>query len=358
MTRIAIIADDLTGALDTASPFACRRARAICLTEPGSISKLVHSEAQVLSVSTNSRHLAPKQAAEVVRRAAEEINEWQPDIVLKKIDSRLKGNVTQESAAVASVFGFKRLLLSPAAPDIGRYVRNGSVTGVGVEKPVSIAERFADSGLASDIPDVTSREVMSDVVRGFLERRDRLPICSRGFAVALAEHMFPGPLRVAPAVEEPILIAIGSRDEVTAQQRKALCEAGQFVCLEAPEGRVPDKVPAVSHLLLFCAGTMQPQAESVARTFADGVRRVAAALKPRTLLCSGGDTALAFLRSVGQTGLEILGEVAPGLPLSAAKIAGRHVSFISKSGGFGGASTLLELFTEKPTRAGFGLAQT
>jgi D-threonate/D-erythronate kinase len=358
MTRIAIIADDLTGALDTASPFACRGARAICLTEPGSISKLVHTEAQVLSVSTNSRHMAPEQAAEVVRSTAEEIRDWKPDIVLKKIDSRLKGNVAQESAAVASVFGFKRLLLVPAAPDIGRYVRDGAVAGFGVEKPVPIAERFSESELASDVPDITSREAMFDVARDYLERRDRLSVCSRGFAVALAEHIYPGPLRPAPAVEEPVLIAIGSRDEVTVRQRKALCEAGRFVCLEAPEGKVPDKVPAVSHLLLFCAGTMQPQAEGVARTFAGGVCRVAAALKPRSLLCSGGDTALAFLRSAGQTVLEILGEVAPGLPISVVNIAGRHVGFISKSGGFGGASTLLDLFKEKPVKAGLRLAHT
>lgn len=358
MTRIAIIADDLTGALDTASPFACRGVRSMCLTEPSATSEGASSDAVVLSVSTNSRHMAPEQAAEVVRRAAEEIRDWLPDIVLKKIDSRLKGNVAQESAAVASVYGLKRLLLSPAAPDIGRYVRNGAVAGVGVEKPVSIAERFADSGLASDVPDVMSRDAMMDVVRSFLEGRDRLPVCSRGFAVALAEQLFPGPLQVTPAVEEPILVAIGSRDEVTARQRKALCDAGRFVCLEAPEGRVPEIVPAVSHLLLFCAGTMQAQAESVARTFAEGVCRVVAALEPRTLLCSGGDTALAFLRSVGQTGLEILGEVAPGLPISVVNIAGRRVGFISKSGGFGGASTLLDLFTEKPARAGLGLAQT
>jgi uncharacterized protein YgbK (DUF1537 family) len=185
-----------------------------------------------------------------------------------------------------------------------------------------------------------------------------LSVCSRGFAVALAEQIFLGPLRPAPAVEEPVLIAIGSRDDVTAQQRKALCEAGRFVCLEAPEGRVPDKVPPVSHLLLFCSGTMQPQADGVARTFADGVSRVAAALKPRSLLCSGGDTTLAFLRSVGQTGLEILGEVAPGLPISGVNIAGRHVGFISKSGGFGGASTLVDLFKEKPVKAGLRLAHT
>jgi uncharacterized protein YgbK (DUF1537 family) len=357
MTRIAIIADDLTGALDTASPFACRGARAICLTDPGVIGD-VHSEAEVLSVSTNSRHMAPEQAADVVRGVTEEIREWKPDIVLKKIDSRLKGNVTQESVAVASVFGFKRLLVVPAAPDIGRYVRNGAVTGFGVEKPVAIAERFGGSGLPSDIPDVTSREVMSELARGYLERRDRLTVCSRGFAVALAEQLFPGPLRVAPAVEEPVLIAIGSRDEATERQRKALCEAGRFICLEAPEGRVPDKVPASSHLLLFCAGTVQQEAESVARTFAGGVVRVAAVLKPRTLLCSGGDTALAFLRSAGQRGLEILGEVAPGLPISRVSLGSRGIKFISKSGGFGGASTLLDLFAGKPAYASLGLTRT
>lgn len=358
MTRIAIIADDLTGALDTASPFACQGARSVCLADPGAISAYVHRETEVLSVSTNSRHMTPEQAADVARRAAEEIAGWQPDIVLKKIDSRLKGNVAQESAAVASVFGFKRLLVVPAAPDIGRYVRGGAVEGFAIDKPVSVAGRLGGGGLAMDVPDVTSAEAMLKIAQGSLARRDRLTVCSRGFALALAAFLFPGPPRLASALEEPVLIAIGSRDEVTARQRKALCEAGRFVCLEASGGSVPEKIPEASHLLLFCDGTMQPEAERVARTFADGVRRAAAALKPRTVLCSGGDTALAILRNLGQTGFEILGEVAPGLPLAKACLAGRQVGFISKSGGFGGTSTLLDVFGEGPAGAGFGLTRT
>ena len=89
MSRIAIIADDLTGALDTASPFACMGARVICLANPEAISAEAWEGTDVLSVSTNSRHLDAAQAARVVHEAARKLLAFKPDFVLKKIDDVL-----------------------------------------------------------------------------------------------------------------------------------------------------------------------------------------------------------------------------------------------------------------------------
>ena len=91
--------------------------------------------ADVVSVSTNSRNVSPAQAAATVRAAAESIRSLSPDIVLKKIDSRLKGHVAVESDSVAAIFGRNHLLIVPAAPDVGRYVINGAVEGAELLNP-------------------------------------------------------------------------------------------------------------------------------------------------------------------------------------------------------------------------------
>ena len=215
MTRVAIIADDLTGALDTASPFACRGAKTICFTEPEAINFKAAAGADVISVSTNSRNLPPDHADAKVKAAAESILALSPDIVLKKIDSRLKGNVAVECDAVAAVFGRDHLLVVPAAPDVGRYVMNGAVNGAGVAQPINVLPVVCRQHL----PDQDSGRRLA---RGYAEcgsvihdGRGMLPVCSRGFAVALAEHLYPDRCMEKASLNQPWLVAIGSRDTVT-----------------------------------------------------------------------------------------------------------------------------------------------
>jgi D-threonate/D-erythronate kinase len=347
VTRVAIIADDLTGALDTASPFACRGAKTLCFTNPDAIDLNAAADADVISVSTNSRHMAPHLAAENVRIAAEKIRELSPDIVLKKVDSRLKGNVREEADAVADIFGFERMLVAPAAPDIGRFVLQGAIVGAGVEIPISVASRFSGSALHFDIPDITSSDAMKTLALVTLDHKATLTVCSRGFAVAVAECLFSSGVVPSVSLETPHLVAIGSRDPITTEQQKAICGGGAFVCVEAPEGKVPEQLPSTVQLLIHCTGSIQGSTETVAKRFAEGVVRAATTLMPATVLCSGGDTASAVLRTFGQSFLQVLGEAAPGLPMSRITLGQRELIFISKSGGFGGPSTLLEVFANQ-----------
>lgn len=350
MTRVVIIADDLTGALDTASPFASRGARTICVTSADAVTENALPDCEVLAVSTNTRHLQADEASAVVHTVAEAVKRWQPDIVLKKVDSRLKGNVGNETAVIAKVFGIKTMPVVPAAPDIGRYVKGGTIIGHGVAYPIAVAERFAGYGFAVDIPEVTSLASIRNVVQGYLKDRQSVFVCSRGFAVTLAEQFFPTPPSISCMLEDPVLVVIGSRDEVTARQRELLCASGKFTCLECIDGRVPAMTKVTQQLLLFCSGDIQQNPAVVAEIFSDGVRKAAQTMKPKTLLCSGGDTAKAVLSSFGRSFLEVLGEVAPGLPVSCVNIDSDEVKFVSKSGGFGEPLALLELFTPCPAR--------
>lgn len=344
MSRIAIIADDLTGALDTASPFACMGARVICLANPEAISAEAWEGTDVLSVSTNSRHLDAAQAARVVHEAARKLLAFKPDFVLKKIDSRLKGNIAAESSAVAEVFGYQKLLVAPAAPDIGRNVKQGKIVGRGVSAPINIAEKFISQSLACTIPDIGSMQAMQTEGQRFLESRDSLPVCSRGFAVALAQALFPGGQSLPTPLAEPVLLAIGSRDPVTAVQVAQLCASGKFISIEAPDGQVPLQWPETKRLLVFCTGEVSKDTQAVGNTFAAGMKDVMMKLQPKSLLVSGGDTAEALLRCYCQSQLRILGEVASGLPVSSVELDANSVIFISKSGGFGKSTTLLDIF--------------
>lgn len=344
MSRIAIIADDLTGALDAASPFACAGARVNCLTNPGAISAEAWADTDVVSVSTNSRQLAAADAASAVREAALKLVPFRPDFVLKKIDSRLKGNIAVESSVVADVFGYQGLLVAPAAPDIGRHVEHGNIVGHGVSEPIDIAEKFTSQSRVYNIPDIGSMKDMHTAAQCFIKRNDTLPVCSRGFAVALAQALFSGGHCLSNPLADPVLIAIGSRDPVTALQVEELSASGEFVVVAAPGGHIPRQWPDTNRLVMFCTGDISNDTQAVANRFAHGLKEVIMNLRPKALLVSGGDTAEAVLRCHGQSQLRILGEVAPGLPVSSVQLGANSIIFISKSGGFGKPTTLLDLF--------------
>jgi uncharacterized protein YgbK (DUF1537 family) len=346
MKRIAIIADDLTGALDTASPFACNGARTFCFTSPDAVNAEPLQEANVISVTTNSRHLAPGDAQAAAERAALRLSAWRPDVVLKKVDSRLKGNIAVECKAMAGVFGRNCLIVAPAAPDIGRFVEGGAVVGHGVDQPINVQERFAQFALPIEVPEATSRDQMNSIAKQVLSNRNCLPVCSRGLAQALVDIEYPSTKGEVTNLERPILVGIGSRDPVTAAQVEGLCSAGGFACFTAPRGNVPDLVDTHDHLLIHCSGDVMQNATEVAHCFAMGLKRVIDNFRPRTIMVSGGDTAFAVLEALGKTVLQVEGEIAAGLPISSMHLDGRMTYLISKSGGFGNPQTLLDVFRD------------
>jgi len=98
--KVAIVADDLTGALDAAAPFARRglATRVACLA--GALPAALSEPADVVAVNTASRHLSADVAAAAVTAAGREIAAAAPDILFKKIDSTLRGQAVPETVAL------------------------------------------------------------------------------------------------------------------------------------------------------------------------------------------------------------------------------------------------------------------
>lgn len=130
---VAVVADDLTGAGDTAVQFAKCGVRTVIVIPPdygGSgnpgdgISDFARG-AGVLVVNTNSRADPPDEAYRKATEAARMLKRAGCYFLYKKIDSTLRGNLGTEIDAVLLQFEARGALVAPAFPRTGRTTRDG-----------------------------------------------------------------------------------------------------------------------------------------------------------------------------------------------------------------------------------------
>lgn len=335
---VLIVADDLTGALDTATPFAAAGHRVVCAVRPEGLAAALSSGAAVVVVNTVTRHATPNRAAEIVGDVARAVAAMRPALVFKKIDSRLKGHVGIETAALAEALGFEAAVIAPAIPDQDRWTIDGKVTGHGVPIPLAVAPHFAGHRLAIDIADARSAD---DLARraASTDWRRTLAVGARGLGQALAGP--PDSSKGTPFVPSlATLFAIGSHDPITLAQIAAL--KGVEV-VAAPVGvvtRLPQALPA----LLQSTGPFAGADTELSARFASGVVRAIAGTAPECVVLCGGDTGLAVLDAL-QVGLvEPRGEAGPGLPwFDLHPVDHPPLRAVVKSGGFGAVDALAAL---------------
>lgn len=162
MSRIvlAVIANDLTSALDASAPFANAPVGFAVATRPAAFEDALASGAAVVAVSNRSRDLPPSHARDKVASVLAALPEAVR--VVKKIDSRLKGNI----AAELEQFGDRPLTVLPAIPDFGRIVSDGARHGFGVITPIAVRPRLGRFVEAAAIPDTANQAEIEHVVAG------------------------------------------------------------------------------------------------------------------------------------------------------------------------------------------------
>ena len=406
--EIALVADDLTGALDAAAPFAARGLRvrvfrkvdavpdapatAADEPEPGAqagspVTVRPRDGGSVLAVSTSSRHLEPAAARAAVAAVGRRLRAWSPRLAFKKIDSTLRGPVVDEVAAAMEAFGRPSALVSPAFPAAGRVVRDGEVFVHG--------ERLAETEYARDLRTPAPRESLAVLFSriGTVRRlpagpasRDRfLPGITVADASSASELAGLGALVVRQAKEvlavgsdglaaglsgflgrpaprvgiggqgaDRVLYALGSRTATTAEQIERLIGANPGTTIvDAPAGALdPEAVlRALDSARLAVARVPElPRGEpgEIARAFAAGVRVVVEHRRGgdglAALVASGGDTVDEILDAFGIAALDVLGEFRPGIPISRAE--GFDLTLVSKAGGFGTPALFVEIAAE------------
>jgi len=337
MPRLAIIADDLTGALDAAAPFAAVAGGVVVATRPDALGEALESGAGVVAVSTRSREIAPAAAQDRVAAVLAALPAGTR--VFKKVDSRLKGNVADELAA----FGDRPLLAAPAIPEFGRCVRDGMLEGFGVDAPIAIRAALGPSAERAFVPDVLAPADFAAALAA--TGPDTVLLGARGLAVALATAfgLAPPPALGTGGLARPLVMAVGSTDPITmAQVRRLRRDLDALAYVSAPGGQVPPPHAIARRAMVTIIRAAQhtgarPPAAEVAARFAAGVAPWMA--DARAIVLTGGATAEAVFDALGETRITVAGEALPGMPL--AIVGGRQA--VTKSGGFGAPDCLLRL---------------
>ncbi len=308
---VGLLADDLTGALDTAARF-------VPLVGPIPV---VPAGAPIpdgpVAIDAGTRELT---ASDAVARLAPLLPVLAGSVLaFKKIDSLLRGHVAAELSACLPAFD--DVVLAPAFPFQGRVTRGG-------RQWLRAAEGWRDLGTAGAPVALRDAESDADLDRIVAEGRSypgRVLWCgTAGLAGALVDHA-PVP---CPVLRGPVLGLIGSDHPVTAGQ---LSRAAAIPPEHARLVTIPDRIP----------GTRPHAAAQIAARFAQVLDQAA---RPGMLFVTGGETLAGICRSLGATGLRVDGEFEPGAPTSTL-IGGRWDGqrVVSKSGAFGGPDLLVRL---------------
>ncbi|MBQ2611526.1 four-carbon acid sugar kinase family protein [bacterium] len=133
---VGVIADDLTGANDTALQFHLHGARTQILLN--STKELVNTKGtQVWAIATETRNVSPELALEKVVQATQTLVERvNPDYIYKKIDSTIRGNIAVETMGILETLNYDAAIICPAFPTEGRITVGGFhlLKGIPIER--------------------------------------------------------------------------------------------------------------------------------------------------------------------------------------------------------------------------------
>ena len=122
---VGIIADDLTGANDTALQFHIKGAKTKILLDASHMPNKKEST-EVWAISTESRNCDIEKALENVRSAISSFKDnFSFDYYYKKIDSTLRGHIALETLTMLEMLEYDCAIIMPAFPQEGRITVGG-----------------------------------------------------------------------------------------------------------------------------------------------------------------------------------------------------------------------------------------
>jgi uncharacterized protein YgbK (DUF1537 family) len=399
MHTLLILADDLTGALDTAVQAAEKGIPVRVYRSPESARSFPPAGTGVLAINTATRHLGPEDSRAVVDMC---LDRWKDiPFVYKKTDSALRGNIGAELEALLRRRGGS-LPFIPAWPDMGRTTEGGRqyINGIPLEEsdmardalnplrhgfiPEIIAEQstMPVSLVPAPLPEPLragpgawsgGRIVIFDARTGedlhaaaaFLMKNKLLGASAgcAGFAEALMT-VLPFPVSETAGRPErfpkrPLLIVSGSRHGASvAQIRAAMAEgvpgltvgggsrAGLREDIRRCAGFIREQGVSIAGTRLSMAetgagsGEDGTTAEHAAISLAAFLRGVMEETGPLHLAIFGGDTLFRVMEALAYEYLVPQETLQRGIAVSVAVGRSGRVHIVTKAGAFGGGDLI------------------
>lgn len=357
---LRLLADDLTGALDSAAAFGAH-------DEPVRVVWNVRDVAAggQLAFDSGTREVGPGRAAANVRDVTPLLFRAPQTIRFKKIDSLLRGSEAEEIDAILGTIPFRCCVIAPAFPAQGRITRKGRHGLIDAEgrftaletdlrarlealgHAVSRLPRGHGAGAGIVVVDAeTDADLDATVAASIAD--DVLWVGSAGLAAALARRFAPGGHEQAAPLRTPFLGLFGTNHPVMLDQLSAVPR--HHVRLTSLAGgtqvarRLRDGGAVVVTVDMPSIASRGAAAERIDALFADLVRALD---PPATLMVAGGETLRALCGALAVDHLDVVGEVSPGIPRSIL-VGGPWdgTAVISKSGAFGAPDLLSSLLAD------------
>ena len=168
MIKLFIIADDFTGALDTGVQLASAGANVLVRMDYNFNLAELPEDVEVVVVNTESRHLGPGEAYDIVYDVVERAVRHGVPHIYKKTDSGLRGNIGAELSAALDASGRSELDFVPAFPQMNRLTIAGVqyIDGIPVAKSVFGTDPF-NPVKHSALEDIIGYQSETPVVLGY-----------------------------------------------------------------------------------------------------------------------------------------------------------------------------------------------
>lgn len=347
MQSLRLLADDLTGALDTSAELvgACGPLDIYWSADapPAGAASFVFD--------SGTRELEAAEAASIMQRLTPLL--CGAEVAFKKMDSLLRGPWVAEIAACLQAGCWDACIVAPAFVPQGRRTRGGqqyarasdgtwsAVGGNLVEElrrhnlEARLARPKADLLLGVSVFDAETDHDLDCVVDIGLRYPGKVLWCGAGgLAAALARGT---PASVSRTLKAPLLGIFGSDHPAT----EAQLEACEDIVIRATEGyldidRIKQRLDRGAALVQLTPPGPKSRTQA-AQHFAQEIVRLSQSIDPpATLIAAGGETLKAQCLAVEARALRVFGRLEPGIPKSVIQGgAWAGVDVISKSGAFG-----------------------
>lgn len=406
MLDLLIIADDLTGALDTGVQLSQCGIKTLVTwkTDQTAFFAADQERAGALVIDTASRHLHAQEAYQAVYKVASLAETYGVTYIYKKTDSALRGNVSAELMAAAAATGIKPIPFLPAWPENGRTTREGChfVHGIPLAEsefaadplePITTSEisQILCSGMKCrsvcipvgteqwpDDPDIAVFEAETgeqvDAVGELLHRHGMLHLsagCARFIQSLIPHYTFQPPAGgdERSAVRGGVLLACGSLNSASLRETIYAMDRLGFQPVQPdgdPCGTAETVLPAEEGPLILRSSRSttkeEVQRELAAIPFDRRIQHtwhVAGCMSQRiqeildhreigTLIVFGGDTLFAAIRQLEIDRLEPVRELDTGVVLCRTLYRGRSLNLVSKAGSFGKDNLIESIMRQLP----------
>ena len=407
MTKLLVIADDFTGALDTGIQFA-REGTKTCVAIGADGVLASRADYPVIVIDSETRHLPHGEAYETVCRLVNEARAAGVGYIYKKTDSALRGCVGAElSAALDAWPGADELAFVPAFPKVRRTTKGGTqyIDGVPVSEsafgrdpfepvrhsyiPDIIAEQSeVEVRLASEaaspygrqitVYDASTEEDLAEVAARLKTKGCTLAAGCAGLAAHLGVFIeLPKGKARSPRKTKGMFVVCGSLNPISEAQILHAEAAGFKRISLTPEQKLREDYLTsengrewLASLKEAClsdspvivdgfgcvedgASSMPEERDKVEELRQRVARRLGEIMYAwfgfgldHTLVTIGGDTLAGFMKKAGCSELTPVCELSDGVVCSTLALGRREVQIVSKSGGFGYDAVLNDIASQ------------